>query len=691
MKVLEKMNFQSHHQFRYKMNIKLLVTLFIPLMGYSFPVMAIDMNTLRQFSLDELMQVNVIGATLTDESLKSVPSAVTVFSRKQIEQMGFDYLHELLNLVPGYQSQRNAEYATLYSYSARGRRNGAQSKEVLLLMDGRIFNNPRIGSSNPVMLNLSQIERVEVIRGPGSALYGSGAYTGVVNVITRQDTNEVKVGVGAFNRLDGHVLATKEWNAWQFDIYAQADRDQGQSYNVDDNFNPDPSIRLNSHDPTKSAAIDGSVRYGDTRLRMSHRQQQTTGFYVIETLSEDFNQSRHEIAQVSLEQDIDWSNHFRSHLTLSWAQMTQYLDTQATAADVLAAISQPSSGDPLFGKVTQTGRYWQFKWHNDWQLSDCNSTQFGVEWIDNQETEASAANNFNAEQLATGRYPIDYYGNFYNSSQLGLLGSRRSFGIYGQYLHQFADDTKLTLGLRYDNYNEFDARLSPRMGLVHSLSPIHTVKLLYGEAFRAPTLNETGLVNNPTILGNPDLTHEIVKTWDAIWLIHTPHIYFSLGGFINYYDHPISTIVSNNIRTFANTASSEARGFELEANYEINDNWLLRGTLAHFSKLPDTAFRESDILASLLINYRKNNWNWNLTGIYHNEREMLSGNMLQSLDAYWLVNTKLRYDFNKSWSSYAQIKNVLDQDYQNAPQGNRLTEGTPNRGREWAIGAEYRF
>jgi len=674
------------------MNTKLFFTWIIILISHSVQATTIDIYTLREMSLEELMQVTIIGSTLTDESLETVPSAVTVFSRKQIEQMGFDYLHELLNLVPGYQSQRNAEYATLYSYSARGRRNGAQSKEVLLLIDGRIFNNPRIGSSNPVMLNLSQIERVEVIRGPGSALYGSGAYTGVINVVTRQDTNEIKLGIGALNRLDGHVLATKEWNEWKFDIYAQADRDQGQSYNVDDNFNLDPSIRLNSRDPTQSAAIDVSVRYGDTRFRMSHRQQQTTGFYVIETLSEDFNHSRHEIAQVSLEQDIDWSNRFRSHLTLSWAQMTQYLDTQATAAGVLAAISQPSSTDPLFGKVTQTGRYWQFKWHNDWQLSDRNSTQFGVEWIDNQETEASGANNFDAEQLVAKHYPINYYGNFDHSTQIGLLDSRRSLGIYGQYLHQFADDTKLTLGLRYDNYNEFDARLSPRVGLVHSLSSIHTVKLLYGEAFRAPTLNETGLINNPTLLGNPDLTHEIVKTWDAIWLIHTPHVYFSLGGFINYYDHPISNqIVSGNIRSFANTASSEAYGFELEANYEINDNWLLRGTFTHFSKLPDTAFREADILTSLLINYGKERWNWNLTGIYHSKQEMLSGNMLQPLDAYWLVNTKLRYDFDKSWSGYAQIKNVFDQAYQNAPQGNRLIEGTPNRSQEWAIGVEYKF
>jgi outer membrane cobalamin receptor len=117
----------------------------------------------------------------------------------------------------------------------------------------------------------------------------------------------------------------------------------------------------------------------------------------------------------------------------------------------------------------------------------------------------------------------------------------------------------------------------------------------------------------------------------------------------------------------------------------------LRGTLTHFTQLPDSAFREADTLASLLINYDKARWNWNITGVYHGERDMLNGNTMQSLDAHWLVNTKLHYQINKSWSSYAQLKNLLNEDYQTAPQGNRLTEGVPNRHQEWAIGIEYAF
>jgi len=77
-------------------------------------------------SLEQLMQVEITGATLTEKSLKNVPAAVTVFTREEISRLGMDYLHELLNLVPGYQSQRYSDMSTGAYYSSRGRRQGSK-------------------------------------------------------------------------------------------------------------------------------------------------------------------------------------------------------------------------------------------------------------------------------------------------------------------------------------------------------------------------------------------------------------------------------------------------------------------------------------------------------------------------------------------------------------------------------------
>jgi iron complex outermembrane receptor protein len=651
-----------------------------------------DVSDLLKMSLEELMEVSVTGSTLTNESLQTVPSAVTVFNRQQIEHLGFDYLHELLDLVPGYQTQREAESSTLYSYSARARRNGSQAKEILVLLDGRMLNDPRTGAANPLMINLDQVEKVEVIRGPGSALYGSAAYTGVINIISRQNAKEVKLGIGSHHRINGHILWSQQQHDWQLDVYAQADQDQGQTYNVDDNFNPRAEVRFDTTDPRQSADVDMALRYHDTLLRLSHRQKATDDFYSIETLANGFSHNSYQQQQINLEQSINWSDAIHSHLTFGWTQTTQGYDAQITAPGALTSISKPSSAEPLLAKVSQKGKLWHLKWHNNWQLSERNSTQFGMEWLSSQETEAKGDNNFNMAQLTNGQFPIEYYGDLDQSTQIGTLGSRRVLGIYAQYLHTLATRTSLTVGLRYDNYHDIATRLSPRLGIVHPFTNNQILKVLYGEAFRAPTLNETGLINNPVILGNPNLTHEIVKTWDIIWLTTAKNIHSSVGWFFNHYDHPISTkIIRNNVRQFANVESSEAQGLELEASYQLDPHWLVRGTFTHFTKLPNTLFREADTLASFLINYEQESWSLNLTGIYHGEREMLTSNTKLTLANHWLFHTKLHYHFTDNWIMSFQIKNLLNEDYQTTLQGNRLTEGVPNRGREWLLGVEYRF
>jgi outer membrane receptor for ferrienterochelin and colicins len=137
-------------------------------------------------NLEDLLNVSVTGSTLREESLQTVPSSVTVFTHQEIKTLGLDYLYELLGHVPGFQVSRNGDSPSGYTASARGRRNSAEAREILLIVDGQVLADPRTGSADGSLPHfpLVNVERVEVIRGPGSAIYGSGAFTGVVNVIT---------------------------------------------------------------------------------------------------------------------------------------------------------------------------------------------------------------------------------------------------------------------------------------------------------------------------------------------------------------------------------------------------------------------------------------------------------------------------------------------------------------------------
>ncbi len=138
------------------------------------------MDELLNMSLDEILEMTITGATRTEQTLKDVPSAVTVFTREQIQQLGIDFLDELANLVPGFQSYRMSDASIFNALTSRGHRIGQASAEVLVLIDGQRVEMP--WTSGHVLatpkLPLSQIERVEFIRGPGSAVYGSNAMMG---------------------------------------------------------------------------------------------------------------------------------------------------------------------------------------------------------------------------------------------------------------------------------------------------------------------------------------------------------------------------------------------------------------------------------------------------------------------------------------------------------------------------------
>ena len=206
-------------------------------------------------SLEQLLRLPITASTLTDESLKTVPSAVTVFHHAQIERMGVDYLHELLDYVPGFQQQHSADNAYAFTYSARGRRNSTEAREILLLMDGRVLSDPHTGSGDAAfpLVPLANIERVEVIRGPGSAIYGSSAFTGVINLVSRQDVREAAIVSGSHG-LQGARL---QWSArpadWRMDLFANSRRDDGQAFNLPDTFGPG---RVDSRDPVRNHDLD---------------------------------------------------------------------------------------------------------------------------------------------------------------------------------------------------------------------------------------------------------------------------------------------------------------------------------------------------------------------------------------------------------------------------------------------------
>lgn len=646
-------------------------------------------NTYLSMNLEQLMQVPVTGSTLRDESLKTVPAAVTIFTREQLDRLGLDYLYELISLVPGYQLNRGADSGVNYSMSARGRRNGAQAREIMVVVDGRIFANPRSGSVDSALplMPLAHIERVEVIRGPGSALYGSSAFNGVINIVTRSKVNAVGLAFGGDHQRSANLMLSRALGEWNTQLFARAYEDNGQRFEVADSFTQAP---LSTRDPRRNLALDLALGNDDTQLRAAYHHTYSSDFYNFENTQNGFNATTQRFAQISLDQRLMWFDAVKTQLQLGYLATGQDLQVAILGAASAAQISQPRGQENFLSKGSLGGDSYHVRLTNDWTINPESSALLGVEWRREQETAARAYHNYDLGQLASRSFPISYYGDFSHYTAIGTQQALNMGGLYGQYLRDLTADTRLTLGLRYDNYPAIGAHLSPRLGVVQQLSSAQTLKLLYGEAYRAPSLGETGVINNPLVMGNPNLTYEVVNTWDLIWMLNLNATHVSLGGFRNTYIDPMVAGVVGTTRTTINSQNESSDGLELEVQQQLSPAWLLRATYTHFFSLPKTAFREAEQLASVEANFTQGAWNGNVVAYHQSERTALgANNSLHSLAEFWVLNAKLRYSLSASYSLSVQLKNVANTQFATPAQGVNLPQGVPNRGRELSLGLDW--
>lgn len=663
----------------------LLLSCGIPLCGMPLCEADEDLAYLN-LNLEQLLDVPVTGSTLTEESLKTVPSVVTVFTHEQIDRLGLDYLYELLRLVPGFQISRNADNPFNYTYSAGGRRLGNRALEILLVVDGRLFGNPRaVGADTGISLfPLQQIERVEIIQGPGSSLYGSGAYTGVINIISRKGESKVKAGLGSDNRRQLDVHWFEQWGSWRNNLYVHAYGDEGQGYQLADG--------RSTTDARRELDVNLDLESDNRRVQAAWYRLQGDDFYTLERLQNGFNEYRQQFRHLNLEQEFQPADNWQMRLAFAYRDGEQHFHAPLLDAGQLASASRPPSREPMLAKVTFEARASQITLANDIRLGNGSNLQFGLDWQRAGQDDTYGNTNYDLEQLVQRQPTVTYYGDFDYSVLVETAVTRETTGVYGQYIYDLRDDTRLTLGGRYDYYQNIGDHISPRLGLVHQLNRTNSLKFMYGEAFRAPNFVEMALINNPFLLGNPDLDHELVKTWNLAWVATGKNISLELAGFVSRYENPILSDFQGMTRIYINGLDQEAQGAWIDVSYQLDSHWLVRTSYTHLYDLPDSAFAEAEHLAVAMVNYQYERWNMNISASYQGERNYLITRTRQGeLTSYWLTNSQLSYRFSPDVQLSLNIKNLLDERYSSPALGPGIIGGVPNRGRQTSIGMSWRF
>lgn len=591
-------------------------------------------DELFSLSLSELMAVPVTGATLQPETLSSVPASVTVFERSQIQRYGFRTLTDLLSYVAGYQVQRSDTSGYHQSVSSRSLKANGNGRELLVLVDGQRLNSDWTGGANGQIshFSLANVKRVEVIKGPGSAIYGSNAYAGVVNIITEMG-NEATVGVGSGGALLAQTQLNQQLGPLSLAGFVSLQTRDGDRYQVQDPLTL-ASVAVN--DPHDAEQVYLKAGLGDFEVIASHQKNEAEDFYALGFVSGAANQL--EVAQQFLRLKYETSLGDRLQLTTQ-AFVSRY------RFDVAGRISPEPFETLIEGTIEEEDRGIEA------QLSYSGEHQqqvlLGLEYRTPELTDTDAfTQGFDNQYLPQGP-----------------LNGRVIKGAFVQYQDTLWQELEYVVGARYDSYSNFGSHSSPRMGLNWNVNSQHVLKLLYGESFRAPSRSETDILNSSAIMANPDLEPEVFSNVDLIWQFSSDVTYLSAGLFYNEIDDAVRASQTTPSMPL-NEGSGHSHGFELEWLQAFAEHWQIRANLMKLLDYETEFYTDSDLAAGLILSYEAGDYSVSLLSRYQAERWDPNSSAAggSELDSSWRWDLAGRYSVTSNLDVELNLYNLLDSD-----------------------------
>jgi outer membrane receptor for ferrienterochelin and colicins len=492
-------------------------------------------------TLDSLLNIEVTTASKRWEKVVDAPASTTVITREDIRSFGYRTLADVLESVRGFyvSYDRNYTYAGTRGFS----RPTDYNDRMLLLVNGHTLNDGFNGSApfgTDFALDLNAVDRIEIVRGPGSVLYGSGAMFALINVITIKgpDLDNVVAGgvLGSHGRRGVSLLAGGEpWETWEGMLSGRWERAEGTDYYVQE-FDTDTTNHgiASNLDWDEYFGLMGSMKHKSFSLQSlfsSRRKGIPTGAYAIA-----FNDQH--------AQTVD-----------QYAMIEARIDREVAAAG-------GASGRIYFDHYFYGGTYpydvpsydanhvsrWGVEAQYDWVITSSNELTAGLEFIDNYHADYN--NQTDVTVLFDGNFPYT------------------AWSVFVQDEEQLAENLSLSVGLRRDEHSRVGNSLSPRAALVYHPDARSNVKVMYGDAFRFPNLYESDyydVLSNYKVSTN--LQRERITTYElegsmsltdevsALVSVYT----YTMNNLIDQVADPADTSIQ-----FRNVEKVRASGFEVE-------------------------------------------------------------------------------------------------------------------------------
>lgn len=662
------------------------------------------------YSFDEV----VVTATRTENDVKKVPASTQVITQEDIKRGGATSVRNALSM-----------YANIFQKSkVRGGGHdiiirGMETKHSLVMVNGRRISNEAdaSGLGNAMSLdriNINDVEKIEIVRGPSSALYGSEAMGGVLNIITKpskeqtlltglehtsEDTSHWwhadtgRIGNfsmtldARFNKINRSMLDT----ATESDPYGTA-----QTYNASLNYYVNDHSYVNAYMDYYSQHLKtdtGTPAMKPITLTTSSGMSLSGQAMLEGTGSKAYKQKNYGISWNGKTDKNDWQIQ---------AYMSKFNWSTTSNTKVLGSIP-PAGMDGMFNYLLQKKNTYDFNHdeHNMWaiegrdslRVNDHHRVTFGAEYVKDKVAGTGLGSN------GDGVHSITENGKTKSSSE-------KTLSSYAAYLQDEIEYGKwfIVPAIRYDHHSAYGSHTSPKIGVTYNATDHFRIKANYGDGFKAPSVSqlyydldmEMGRGNWVHLTGNPNLKPEKSKSWDLGVEAEFGKGYGSLTYFDNDVDNLIASIPKgtdsngHSLYRYENVNKARIKGLENTLGYRFNDTLEFKVTSTLLDAKDTSAGKDltqrarlSQIYQLIYDDHKDTGWSavlWNqLDYKFVTGKAWESGESVKK--SYSLTNFSLTRKVNKDTRVYGSVQNIFD----------KKDADCDLDGRFWSIGWEHKF
>ncbi len=640
---------------------------------------------IESMSLEEMLNVEVVSASKFSQKMNEAPGVVSVVTAAQVRDYGWISLNDIITCQPGFFPSKDFERPTIGS---RGLFEGWNNNHLLFLVDGIPFNDNMFGSAYTWEITpLFFLKSLEIIRGPGSALYGSHATNGVlsVNTIDAKDLEKkgiLQVRLGNFNSQIYDLVAGSENKMFSYVLGFNAFRTRGNEYDGFDGSyrtGEDGNLKQFRVRDARSSSyffgkIEGKKKLEGLSLQMHYQAWDFQTGYGWLWMVPDFKEAMKESRLLfSISYKTDTSARFRQEYALRYQRHNADWNLRLYPDGAFDNFYPAGTWEYLKTDTQDifTRAQWAFILNKDATLL------FGVEGTlflyngDEEHFSNTDLNDAGGFVMDDGTYVPSHEGWWapFPGNAMRPMGTWfqwvdgkpvKSFGAFVQFASEglLGKKFKATLGLRYDyqgfNFSALDkpgipgesksfSQFSPRLALVYLASKQVTVKALAGRAFRAPSPTEMFGTNSWVSASNlRQLEPELITTFELAldWKVNK-NINFRMNGFYTKFENQIAySVENNNLSTNIYTLTNA--GVEAEVLFGF-DNFSGFLNYSLYKRLDETIFdkfitRQDHRLTwapaqtlNLGFNYKKGRLSASLQGHYQGKVKRRTSDMVEPL------------------------------------------------------------